>query len=277
MTLGDDMKIIRAFNNNVISAWSEDKKEVILMGSGIGFQKKPGDLVDESKVEKRYVLDDQETHQFHQLYDKTSFKYFNIVEDIFSKAKDSFNYELGNGTLISLADHISFAIERATKGIAIPNLLLSEIKVLYEKEFRFGVWAIEYISEKTGISFPSDEAGYIAMHLINSSMDYQGTAAEIIQISSEIKSIIFSVYKVLSLVTDLDYSRLYTHLKYLAQRIIKNQNIQDANNLDESLYHLLIEKDSKMKTCIDLINCFLEQDYGRRLGRNEELYLIIHL
>jgi len=271
------MKIIRTFNNNVISAWTDDKKEIIVIGSGIGFQKRSGDIVDEKKIEKRYTLDTEEIHRFNQLYNKTSFEYFDIAEKVFSQAKEEFNYDIGNQTMIALVDHISFAIERAKKGVTIPNLLLSEIKVLYEKEYEFGTWAIGFISEETGIQFPADEAGYIAMHLINSSMNYEATAAEIINISTEIKNIIFTVYEITLKPNDLDYSRLTTHLKYLAQRIINEQEPESTKLTDDKLYGILYQQDPRMKDCFHLINNFLSRDYNRTLSEKEELYIMIHI
>lgn len=271
------MKVIRTFNNNVISAWTDDKKEIIVIGSGIGFQKKSGDIVDESKIEKKYILDTEEIHRFNQLYNKTRFEYFDVAEEVYSRAKEEFNYDIGNQTMIALVDHISFAIERAKKGVTIPNFLLSEIQVLYEKEYQFGTWAIGYISEQTGISFPNDEAGYIAMHLINSSMNYEVTAAEIINISTEIKNIIFSIYEITLKPTDLDYSRLTTHLKYLAQRIVNEQEPESSKLVDDKLYSILYDQDPRMKDCFHLINNFLSRDYNRKLSEKEELYIMIHI
>lgn len=50
------MKIIKIFNNNSIAALSDELGDIILTGSGIGFQKKIGDLVDESHIEKTYIF-----------------------------------------------------------------------------------------------------------------------------------------------------------------------------------------------------------------------------
>ena len=50
------MKIIKIFNNNSIAALSDELGDIILTGSGIGFQKKIGDLVDESRIEKTYIF-----------------------------------------------------------------------------------------------------------------------------------------------------------------------------------------------------------------------------
>jgi len=50
------LKIIKIFNNNSIAALSDELGDIILTGSGIGFQKKIGDLVDESHIEKTYIF-----------------------------------------------------------------------------------------------------------------------------------------------------------------------------------------------------------------------------
>ena len=56
MTLRKDaMEILRVFNNNVVLAKGGDGGEVILTGRGLGFQAKPGQTVDESKVVRTFV------------------------------------------------------------------------------------------------------------------------------------------------------------------------------------------------------------------------------
>ena len=48
------MVINHVINNNVVSAYDKDQNEIIVMGKGIGFQKKPGQEIPENKIEKRY-------------------------------------------------------------------------------------------------------------------------------------------------------------------------------------------------------------------------------
>lgn len=50
------MKILKVFNNNSVAAISDELGDIILTGSGIGFQKRIGDEVDESRIEKTYFL-----------------------------------------------------------------------------------------------------------------------------------------------------------------------------------------------------------------------------
>ena len=50
------MKIEKVLNNNVIQAL-DNNVEYIVMGKGLGFQKKVGNLVDKEKIEKTFVLE----------------------------------------------------------------------------------------------------------------------------------------------------------------------------------------------------------------------------
>ena len=47
------MIIQKVINNNVVSTFDSNGKEVILMGKGIGFRKKTGDELDKTKIEKK--------------------------------------------------------------------------------------------------------------------------------------------------------------------------------------------------------------------------------
>ena len=46
------MIILKVFNNNSVVALNENRQDVILTGSGVGFQRKVGDIVDEKKSDR---------------------------------------------------------------------------------------------------------------------------------------------------------------------------------------------------------------------------------
>ena len=51
------MIVEKVLNNNVVvSIDPNTRKEVILMGSGIAFNKKPGQLIDDKKIEKTFIV-----------------------------------------------------------------------------------------------------------------------------------------------------------------------------------------------------------------------------
>ena len=46
------LKIDKVYNNNVVQASDENGKELIVMGRGLGFQKKAGDFLNYKKNKK---------------------------------------------------------------------------------------------------------------------------------------------------------------------------------------------------------------------------------
>lgn len=60
------MIIQKVINNNVVSTFDTNNREVILMGKGIGFRKKAGDELDKNKIEKIFTLDQRSNSPFVQ-------------------------------------------------------------------------------------------------------------------------------------------------------------------------------------------------------------------
>ena len=74
------MIINKVINNNVLSTHDENNREIVLMGKGIGFQKKVGDEVAEDKTEKRFVLDSEdEVGKFSELIEMIPHNYLKIL------------------------------------------------------------------------------------------------------------------------------------------------------------------------------------------------------
>ncbi len=80
------MVIIKVFNNNSVAVLSDDRQDVIVTGSGIGFRKKAGDRVDESKIERQYVFQDEHKKRLEQSLTSIPNVCFEITEWIVKKA-----------------------------------------------------------------------------------------------------------------------------------------------------------------------------------------------
>lgn len=149
------MKIVKVMNNSLVLAKDENGKEIVYMGKGIGFKAKAGDELDESKIEKTFVLkDDTSTKEYVRLIEKTPNEYIDIVNNIIDYAKEKYNFKLNDQIFITLIDHICFAIERYRSNIKIQNRLVWEVKKFYPKEFQTGVYAVDYINNKLSIDLP---------------------------------------------------------------------------------------------------------------------------
>lgn len=162
------MKAVKVYSNNSISTVFPDGREAVLIGSGIGFGKRPGDEIDARRIEKTYYIQDELQTKFLQFLKDTSPETVQVSEDILEHARQC-GLELKNQLIISLTDHISFAIERYAQGIELPYLMLNETRMLYPREFEIGRWALERVRQLCGVSLPDYEAGYRVMKLVSKS------------------------------------------------------------------------------------------------------------
>lgn len=270
------MRIFRIFNNNVVATITDDRKEAIAQGSGIGFQKKAGDLLDETKIEKLFIFHDEERTKFDKLMEDTPIEYFQVADLIAQKAMSDLHIRLDNKVLISLTDHISFAIEREKQGVHLPNLMMSEVRSLYKEEYQIGLWALDAIRDVTSIALPQDEAAYIAIHIMNAELGVGSeNTTNILVLSKGVMDIIKDIYGIDLNEDKLDYSRLTTHLKFLAQRIFTKEKV----SFDESgdMYDLLIQKDQHMNQSIEAITQFIKDRFAYDVTQAEQVYLMIHL
>lgn len=267
------MKIIKVFNNNSVSAILPGGREAILLGNGIGFHKRSGEAVDESRVEKVYYVQTEMQTKFLEMLQDVQPDVMEAAEQIISLAETE-GFVLSSQGTISLVDHITFAIERQEKKLTLPNLLLSETRLLYQKEYELGQKALEIIREQCGVSLPEDEAGYIALHLVSISVD--STAAYgTLKFVKAMLEVIRSTYGITLDEDSLDTLRLITHLKFLSQRIQQSASWQDQE--DESLYAYLLRRNPGNPLCLQRIDRYLTEVGACPLNRQEQFYLLIHL
>ena len=148
-----------------------DGREAIVLGKGIGFHKRPGDPVEERCIEKVYYVQDEMQTKFLQMLQNVEPSVMRAAEQILAMAENA-GFSMSNQATISLIDHIGFAIERQKKNIDLPNLLLNETQLLYQKEYDLGRRSLKIIQDCCGVTLPEDEAGYIALHLVTISVDH---------------------------------------------------------------------------------------------------------
>jgi len=267
------MKAVKVYNNSAVSLVMPDGREAVAIGSGIGFNKRPGDTVDERKIEKIYYVQDELQTRFLQLLKDARPEALAAAEDILSHAREC-GLELKNQLILSLTDHISFAIERKEGGIELPYLMLSETRMLYQKEFEIGRWALERIREVCHVELPEYEAGYIALQLASSSMNRE-TAYNTLKLVKGSLDIIKDTYGVELDPDQIDTMRLTTHLKFLAQRIFTQVQWEDEGM--EGLHQLLLMRHRKNRECISRLREYIRRSFNYTLNQQEEVYLMVHL
>ena len=274
------MLIQKIFNNNSILALDSNKREVVVMGRGIGFRKNVGDKIDSEKVEKIFILKEKEaSEKFKMLLEDIPKEIIYVCYDIIEYAKNILDVKISEYIYVTLTDHISNAIKLYKEGLNIINPIIWEVKKFYPKEFEIGLKALDFIEEEIGVKLPEDEAANIALHLVNSQVNNSCKEVEDIakqtKMINDILNIVRYTYNIKLDENSLSYDRFITHLRFFFKRLNKKNNNEEENldNKDDFLLKQVKEKYT------DAYKCMLKiEDYiGKELNDEEKLYLTVHI
>lgn len=270
------MIIKKIFNNNCVLA-DEDLNEVIVTGSGVGFQKKPGDKLDVARIEKKFELIDEYMENFELLVKRIPFDYFLITQKIVDKVTKEIKVELDTKIMVSLTDHISFAVARSNEEFMMPTLFEREMQLFYPEEYAIGVWAVELIDSTLGVKLQKEEASFIALHILNASSGTKdkNTARKVIKFVKDCIEIIEDTMNITIDRDSMQFQRIMTHLKFLGKYIIEKNERNMPSNIEEITSSLLL-RFSNTKTAVDSIKQYVKENYDFELSEDEYLYLSIH-
>ena len=272
----DNIIIEKVINNNIISAYEKSGAEVIVMGRGIGFKKKQGEVVPADQISKIFRIKSRTlAEQFKELLANMPLERVRISDEIISHAKDHLKLKLNQSIYVTLTDHINFAIERVSQGIEPQNALLWEIKRFYPQEFQLGIYALELIHDRLGILLPEDEAGFIALHFVNA--EYGTDIRDAVKFPDQMQAIVDIVERDLGILLDessLHYERFVTHIKFLIQRIYRKELLSSE---DRELSLMMQRKYPREYECSVKVAEYIMQATGSRLSEEEIMYLSVHI
>ncbi|WP_042357576.1 glucose PTS transporter transcription antiterminator GlcT [Bacillus rubiinfantis] len=227
------LKIEKVLNNNVLIAEHPSYQEVVLIGKGIGFNRKQGDTIDTSETEKLFVLkNEREQENYIKLLPFIDREFHEVIISAIELIKQRTNSMLNEHIHVALTDHLMFALTRISNGMEITNPFLVETKALYRREYEIAVEVVDLIKEKTDISLPTGEIGFIALH-IHSALTNKNLS-EVNQASQLVSRLVSMVEEQLDIVIDrdsIDYMRLVRHLRYAIERVKKGERVEEPNKI----------------------------------------------
>ncbi|NLJ31412.1 MAG: PRD domain-containing protein [Clostridiales bacterium] len=273
-------RIIRVIGNNFVVSQDQNEKEIILRGLGIGFNKSRGDCVPEEKVEKIYRMDTpKQINHLVELVESMPLEYISVCTEIIENAQRSLGKKLGQNIYVTLTDHVCFALERKKSGLEYKNEMLWEIRNFYRAEFEQGEQAIAVVKDQLGVELSEDEAGFIALHIVNAELETGfGDMVSITKMIQGILEIVQDHYRVSLDRESLDYGRFITHLKFLGQRIFKNQTLrEDDSDFTKMIHQLIREKYPKDFLCAKRIQSYIQGNFNHLLSNGEMFFLMTHL
>ncbi|QWU13111.1 transcriptional antiterminator, BglG family [Paenibacillus sophorae] len=270
------MKIEGILNNNAVIS-TKEKQEVIIIGRGIGFKKRVGDDINEQQIHKIFTLENEDTmKKFKTLIADMPMEYMDISEKIIAYAKIKLGKKLNDSIYIHLTDHIYFAIERYKNNLPIKNGLLWEIRQIYKDEHEIGLEALNMICEKFGVLLPEDEAGFLALHIVNAELNEEMPVVKnMTKVMQEVLTIVRYHFKLDFNENSLSFYRFITHLKFFAHRLVKSNHYKSTS--DDDLYNVIKVKYPDAYECSKKIKKFIESSYTYELTDEEMIYLTIHI
>lgn len=270
------MKISKIINNNVVSTWDDEGREVIVMGRGVGFKAKEGSPIDDSKVEKIFRLDSQNTlDKFKELLVNLPMEHVQISAEIISYAKEVLNRPINPNVYITLTDHINFALERFKQKMMFTNPLIREVRSFYHEEYLIGEYAIAMIERDLGIKLPVDEAASIALHIVNAEYDApMGDTIKITNLIQQVSDVIREYFNIELDEQTLSYERFIIHLRFLAQRVFAGEHM-DLDNLE---FQKVIDRlYPEEYACGQKIQALIKFQYDHLITEEEVAYLALHI
>lgn len=270
------MKIERVINNNVVSTRNPEGREVVIMGKGIGFKAKEGNEILENMIEKIFYMDNQNAiDKFKELLADLPLEHIKVSSDIIAYAKEILQKKLNQNIYITLTDHINFTVERYNQGMMFSNPLLWEVQSFYQQEYSIGEYAIELIHKELGIVLPIDEAASIALHIVNA--EYDTVMGDVVNVTKCIPAILSIVKDYFDVVIDeksLHYERFITHLKFLSQRVVKMQLLDNKDTEFKDMITNLYPNEYK---CSQKVAKYIEKHFEHPITEEELAYLTVHI
>lgn len=274
------MKINKVLNNNSAVVYDENNNEIVVIGKGIAFKKKVGDVIDPASIEKKFCLSSQTLNtKFQEVLVSLPLEEIDVVDKIVNEMRMKIGKKTTDSIYVSLSDHIHFALINYKKGIKVTNNLMFDIQRFYPDEYSIGKIGLDVIEKETGVRLPIDEAGFIALHIVNAET---GNYIDTNKVEKSTKII----EEVLNIVTDffnaevdeqsLIYFRFINHLKYFAWRIVNDSTFNDSEQ-DDELLCMMKKVYSKSYMCAKNIQEYIRARYSKEIGSEEIVYLVIHI
>ncbi len=270
------MQVIKKINNNAVICRDGFGRDLVAFGKGIGFPQTPYELADMSQIQRTFY---NISPQYLAMFDTLPWDVVEFTSEVVDMAMGVLSYELTPNLVLTLADHISFALERKKKGIYVKMPLAYDLELTYPQEMKLAKRILRLIYDRFHVKLARDEASGIAMAFINARV-YHGNEPENRErvedqiILQEITKIVEDTMHTVIDRTTFNYARYATHVQYLLERLHNGKGIDTIN---EGLYGTLRDESPETAGCVDEICSHLNKKYGFILTEEEQLYLFLHV
>ena len=231
MTGSAPASIKRVYNNNVVLAIEEDTTEVVLLGKGIGFQRRPGESIDTSLADQRFVAEGlYRAPQLAGLLSDAPSEHIAVARTITDLGHATLGLEPRQSLMIPVLDHLTFAVRRAQEGTHIDFPLRWEVAQLYPAEAALGRHVVTLVNETLGVQLQDDEWVAFALHFVNQQWT-KGDFSKTVVMTETISRVFLRLAERWGRPIDENASsaaRFVTHLRYVFARAARDQQLQTS-------------------------------------------------
>ncbi|MDF1494312.1 PRD domain-containing protein [Caproiciproducens sp. CPB-2] len=271
------MQIRKVLNSSVVLVADNAGEESILLGKGIGYDRKAGEEIARQPSDRVFIpLSNPDAQPMLKLFSTIPSVYLELTQEIVADAEKTLNEKLSSHIYLMLTDHMHFAVERQQKGLIVTNRVFWEIKHFYRKEFDVGVRGLQRTKELLNVELPEEEAGNIAFHIVNARKDI-GAGFDAMQAARLIRDLANIVTYSIHYQGDTDsinYSRFISHLQFFAERFF-SAKLMDSK--DDFLYQQMQKAYPEAMACAEKTRTYVLRNYNVFLPNEEVAYLALHV
>ncbi len=272
-------RIVKLLNNNVAIVRTEKNEQAVVMGTGIIYQKKKGDLIPQDKIEKIFLLKNEESERnFSTLLKDIPLDFITMSYEIIDNAVNNHHYFVQEYIYVTLTDHIYWSYQYLNKG-KYEVSKLPDISQQYPIEYQIGKETLAIIEKRLGTEFPKDEIGRIALHFINAKKTDSIAQEETKDVGQEIINLVkeelakYDIYRTKE--NKNFYDRLMIHLTYFVDRLIESGPEKDTfiMSFEENIRY----EYPKAYEIGNNIYKAISKHIGKTLSGSERVYFTIHI
>lgn len=273
-------RLVQVLNNNVGLACKEDDSQVVIMGKGLTFQKKKGDIIKASAVQKVFKLHEESPSDLTSLLATIPLDFLTVSYSLIDEAQEKYDYSVEPYIYASLTTHLYESAKRLADGRLVETYL-PDLEKDYPLPYEIAGYVLDGVATRLNIKFPKQEQKSVALHFLNARTDIhtQNQAQRRkVDKNKQILAIVenelnnHQIYR--NRDNANDYERLLVHLKYFINRINQKPAPQV---LSAAIFQEVVKDYPRTFAIVQKINDQIKQKMGLEFTNDEQVYLTIHI
>ncbi|MBF0777689.1 PRD domain-containing protein [Streptococcus cuniculi] len=271
-------RIVQSLNNNAALVKNEQGEQSVVMGMGVAFQKKKGDIVTAHKIEKVFSIKTSESKDhFLMLLKDVPLDFITVTYQVIDQLSQQYDYPVQDYIYVTLTTHIYCAykavLDQTYQESKLPSMLQD-----YPIEHQMATDALAIFRPKLLQDFPDDEVGRIALHFINAKgekVEEQGLKVETLQLVLSLVEKELAANGILRTKENSKfYDRLMVHLTYFIRYSDKEHS--GTSSLDQMAATLKLAYPKAYELGLR-IHDTIATELGNSPNEGEKMYIVLHV